>query len=89
MSKTQSISGRSSFATVCDTARRMGYRLLVCANGKVWLIKGLTLAVVPCEDVAAYLQAKAAENAPSGEIEQPEAIEQPVNEDSHEQDGEQ
>lgn len=62
MSKIQTISGRSSFATVCETARRMGYRLLVCSNSKTYLLKGWKVAVVPTEKVAEYLQAQAPQN---------------------------
>lgn len=72
MSKMQTISGRSSFTTVCETARRMGYRLLVCSNSKTYLLKGWKVAVVPTEKVAEYLQAQTPQNPVSTPETEPE-----------------
>lgn len=78
MSKIQTISGRSSFATVCETARRTGYRLLVCSNSKTYLLKGWKVAVVPTENVAEYLQAQAPQNPVSTPETEPSKPAMPV-----------
>lgn len=46
--------GRLSYNTVCELARRNGYRLVV-VNGNTWLIRGLSWRVMRTEEVAAYL----------------------------------
>lgn len=46
--------GRLAYNTVCELARRNGYRL-VATNGRTWLIKGLHWRVMRTEEVAAYL----------------------------------
>lgn len=65
--------GRLAYNTVCELARRNGYRLVVL-NGKTWLIRGLSWRVMRTEDVAAYLSTLEPRKAPSeaeNDVEQP------------------
>lgn len=69
--------GRKSYNTVCELARRNGYRLVV-VNGKTWLIRGLSWRVMRTEEVAAYLSTLAPRKGTSeaeNNVEQPNTAE--------------
>ena len=62
MSKRQP--SRLSFNTVCETARRMGYRLVV-GERRTWLLKGLRWQSVDTDKGAEWLCALKPMDAPS------------------------
>lgn len=64
MSKNERLSARCSFGTVCDAARRLGYKLKMTTYGMVAVVGGWhTYAVISPDAVADWLQSKADEIA--------------------------